>query len=233
MMNGYSVDQIRHAEEPHRAAGEPLMLRAAAGLAAEIRTLMGAAAEGELRAVVLLVGSGDNGGDALYAGAELAAEGTMVAIVPTGSRMHEKALEAARDAGARIHWSDPLDAGLLTRLALSSDVIVDGILGTGTSSNPTLRGRAREVVDIIRPAVLGAAAPAVVAVDIPSGINPDTGAVPDSGILRADLTVTFGGCKAGLLLEPATKFAGRVHLVDIGIGDDLALLTPVIDGTNS
>jgi NAD(P)H-hydrate epimerase len=56
-----------------------------------------------------------------------------------------------------------------------------------------------------------------VAVDIPSGVGPDDGAVPDPTVLPADLTVTFGGCKAGLLRQPAAGLAGRIVVVDIGI----------------
>jgi NAD(P)H-hydrate epimerase len=63
--------------------------------------------------------------------------------------------------------------------------------------------------------------PRVVAVDIPSGIGPDDGTVPDPTVLPADLTVTFGAVKAGLLLEPGSRYAGRVVLVDLGLGPHL------------
>ena len=69
--------------------------------------------------------------------------------------------------------------------------------------------------------------PVVVAVDLPSGIDPDTGAVPDGPVLRADLTVTFGAIKAGLLLTPGSELAGRVRLVDIGL--DLTGVEPVVN----
>jgi hypothetical protein len=65
-------------------------------------------------------------------------------------------------------------------------------------------------------------------VDIPSGIDPDDGSVPDPCVLRATLTVTFGGYKAGLLLAPASGFAGEVRLADIGLGERLALVEPVL-----
>jgi NAD(P)H-hydrate epimerase len=225
MINGYTAEQVRAAEAPLLAAGIPLMARAAAGLAGEIRTLLPDAGG----SVLVLAGSGDNGGDALYAGAELASGGADVTIIATGSRMHEPALGAALAAGAV--QSTMKDAA---RLATEADVIVDGILGTGTSASPALRGGARDAVKAILPVLKASRHPLVVAVDIPSGINPNDGSVPpsrDSGIgevLPADVTVTFGGYKAGLLIPPASALAGRVVLIDIGLGPELQKLEPVI-----
>ena len=71
--------------------------------------------------------------------------------------------------------------------------------------------------------------PLVVAVDIPSGIDPDDGAVPDpEAVLPADLTVTFIGIKAGLLLEPAASLAGKVWLEPIGAGQALLGVEPAV-----
>jgi NAD(P)H-hydrate epimerase len=209
MTAGYSAAQVRTAEVPLLAAGEPLMLRAAAGLEAAVARLVAAPAR-----ILLIVGSGDNGGDALFAGAGLARRGNTVSILATGDRMHEAALTAALAAGAHV-VDHPVE----------SDVVVDGILGTGTSSDPALRGRAREIVD----ALLGTArrenAPLVVAVDLPSGIHPDTGEV-NGPVLPADVTVTFGAIKAGLLLEPAKSLAGRIELIDLGL--DLSEVEPLV-----
>ena len=66
------------------------------------------------------------------------------------------------------------------------------------------------------------------AVDLPSGVHPDDGSVPDPTVLRADVTVTFGAVKAGLLLEPAAEYAGRIELVDLGLGPELAAMTPLV-----
>jgi hydroxyethylthiazole kinase-like uncharacterized protein yjeF len=216
MIRGYSAQQMRDAEAPHLAAGEPLMQRAAAGLAAEVRLTLPA----DGGRVLLLVGTGNNGADTLFAGAELAAGGADVAIVTTAQRVHQHGLAAALAAGARVV---PLTE--TARVASAADVVVDGILGTGTSANPALRGDARAVVE----AVLGVTPrPFVVAVDIPSGINPDDGSVPDPLVLPADVTVTFGGYKAGLLLPPASGLAGRVRVIDIGLGADLEALRPTV-----
>jgi NAD(P)H-hydrate epimerase len=206
---GYTAAQVRAAEQPLLDAGVPLMRQAAAALAAELRDLAP-------RRVLVLVGAGDNGGDALFAAAELAAEGVTVDLLPTASRHHPEGAASALAAGAR--WADAAD---VFRLAADADVVLDGILGTGTSRSPALRGAAREVVAALLPVLDSPDRPRVVAVDIPSGIGPDDGAVPDPTVLPADVTVTFGAVKAGLLLEPGSRYAGRVVLVDLGLGPHL------------
>ncbi len=254
-MNGYSAEQVRAAEAPHLAAGEPLMAIAAAGLADAIRDALrsrdadpgseqksgsepasepgsgpdsAAGGRGVAGAsILILVGTGNNGGDALFAGAELAGEGADVVLLPVGGRMHPEGRDAALAAGARIR--EPADAlAELPGLAARSHAIVDGILGTGTGASPALRGTAREVVAAILPALRGRPRPTVIAVDIPSGVSPDDGSVPDPTVLPADVTVTFGGVKAGLLLPPASGLAGRVRLIDIGLGPELARMAPLL-----
>ncbi|MRG61779.1 NAD(P)H-hydrate epimerase [Agromyces sp. CFH 90414] len=213
------------------------MRRAAAALAASIRREL-LASDASAGPVLVLAGTGDNGGDALFAAAELAADGVEVDVVPTGSRMHPAAAAAVRAAGARV-WdaggeadtgagedtaADPAFAQVAERAVL----VVDGILGTGTSSDPALRGRARELVERLMPVVARTRA-TVVAVDLPSGIHPDDGSVPDPTVLRADVTVTFGAAKAGLLIEPGADLAGRVEVVDLGLGRELARMTPLVE----
>jgi hydroxyethylthiazole kinase-like uncharacterized protein yjeF len=215
---GYTAAQVRAAERPLLEAGEPLMRHAAAALAAEVRDL-------GPRRVLVLVGPGDNGGDGLFAAAELAADGVVVDLVATASRHHVAGAAAALAAGAR--WVDG-DAAAAARAAADADVVIDAILGTGTDPSPALRGRARDVVRAIAPALERAARPLVVAVDIPSGISPDDGSVPDDAVLPADVTVTFGAVKAGLLREPGSRYAGRIVLVDLGLGPYLG--DPVISG---
>ena len=224
MVAGYSAAQVRAAEAPRLAAGEPLMRRAAAALASVIRRVLAEAGAGR-GPVVLLVGSGDNGGDALFAGAELAAEGVEVVAIPTSERMHAAGRQAASDAGVRL--VEPGDADAANSALEAAAVVVDGILGTGTSSAPALRGRAREIVSAAIPVVARRRIP-VVAVDLPSGIHPDDGSVPDPIVLAATVTATFGAVKAGLLLQPAAAYAGRVELVDLGLGEQLESMTPLV-----
>ena len=236
--DGYTAAQVRAAEAPLLAAGEPLMLRAAAALAAEVGSLLEArATDAATRPVVLvLAGSGDNGGDALFAAAELASHGADVRILAAGSRLHEAAAAAARGAGATDLDPDA-DPDGVDHAIDEAEVILDGILGIGAAGSPALRGRARDVVARVRdrlgrPAgsvdASGTRHPLVVAVDLPSGISPDDGAVPDPTVLGADVTVTFGAVKAGLLTPPGSAYAGRVVLVDLGLGPALAGVEPAV-----
>lgn len=238
MIDAWTAAQVREAERPHLDAGEPLMQRAADGLATVVREVLRASSVrrgGRPARVLLLVGSGNNGADALFAGESLARElvpaGGAVTVVPAGSRVHEEALAAALEAGAVVDddesWFGP--AGVSERLA-GYDVVLDGLVGTG-SRGPGLRGDALRVVQAMLGAgagrAAGGASAVVVAVDVPSGIGVDDGTVPDPlAVLAADVTVTFGGYKVGLLVAPASRLAGRLRLVDIGIGAELARLPP-------
>ncbi|PZF55410.1 NAD(P)H-hydrate epimerase [Curtobacterium sp. MCSS17_008] len=254
-MDGYGGDQVRAAERPHLEAGEPLMQRAADGLARIVADLLDDPAvrpQDGPGSVLLLVGSGDNGGDALFAGARLATAGRHVAVLRVGPRVHEAGLAAALDAGARLldapsdPRADATEAGAADILraaavpdgerlaaaaadaAAGADIVLDGILGIGAGGGTPLRSPARQVVDAIRELARDQRAPFVVAVDVPSGVDADTGAVADDHVLHADVTVTFGGVKAGLLTGPGATLAGRIELVDVGIGDDLAAVEPLI-----
>lgn len=201
MRTAYSVETVRAAERDlmARLPEGALMQRAAAGLAAACRELLGRVYGSR---VVLLVGSGDNGGDALYAGARLARRGAgVVAVLLSPERAHPGGLGALRAAGGRV--SD--DA--LRDLA-RCDLVVDGIVGIGGRGG--LRPDAAELAR-----VAWESAP-VVAVDLPSGVDADSGEVRGEAV-RADATVTFGAYKPGLLIDPARERAGALRLVDIGL----------------
>ncbi|GAA2450440.1 bifunctional ADP-dependent NAD(P)H-hydrate dehydratase/NAD(P)H-hydrate epimerase [Actinomadura vinacea] len=183
-----------------------LMQRAAAGLAAVCAGLLDRVYGAD---VVLLVGGGDNGGDALYAGARLARRGARVTAVRAGARLHEGGLGALRAAGGRLAGPDGAAAGLVD----GADLIVDGLTGIGGT------GGLREPHATL--AGLASASPAtVVACDVPSGVDAGTGRV-DGAAVRADVTVTFGTHKPGLLIDPGAAHCGVVELVDIGLGPDL------------
>lgn len=232
MTRGYTSAQIRAAEAPHLAAGEPLMRRAAHALAGRILEVLAHRRDTSTPArVLVLVGSGDNGGDALFAAAELAEHGCAVQVVGTGSRMHEEGRAAVVAVTGRTAFVDPDDgAGAVLRaLDEGVDVVVDGILGiapAGGSHSPALRGRAHDVVSTLLSAPL---LPPVVAVDIPSGIDSDTGVAPDGVVLPATRTVTFGGVKAGLLRSDGARLAGEVVVVDIGTAVELAAMDAEVD----
>ena len=156
--------------------------------------------------VVVLAGSGDNGGDALYAAARLARRGAVVLAVAAGARVHDESAAALRAAGGRlIGAGDPAAAAAIG----AADLIIDGLLGIGG------RGGLREPYAAL--AGLAAQSPAVVvATDLPSGVDADTGVV-DGAAVRADVTVTFGTWKPGLLIDPGARHAGVVELIDIGL----------------
>ncbi|MFG2382607.1 NAD(P)H-hydrate dehydratase [Streptomyces avermitilis] len=204
MRTAYSVETVRSAERSlmARLPEGALMQRAAAGLAAACAQLLGRVYG---RRIVLLVGSGDNGGDALYAGARLARRGAGVtAVLLAAERAHAGGLAALRRAGGSVTGPGPAE-----ELIRRADLVVDGIVGIGGEGG--LRPDAALLAESVERS--GAA---VVAVDLPSGVDADTGEVPGAAV-RADLTVTFGTHKPGLLIDPAREYAGSVRLVDIGL----------------
>ncbi|WP_221352980.1 NAD(P)H-hydrate dehydratase [Streptomyces beigongshangae] len=211
MRTAYSVDMVRAAEREliARLPDGTLMQRAAAGLAAACVDLLGRRVYGSR--VVLLVGSGDNGGDALYAGARLARRGAGVtAVLLAPDRTHPGGLAALRRAGGRaVPGTGTEGDDAAEEFIRRADLVVDGIVGIGGKGG--LRPDAAALVDTV-----GETRAAVVAVDLPSGVEADTGEVHGAAV-RADLTVTFGTHKPGLLVDPAREYAGSVRLVDIGL----------------
>lgn len=204
MRTAYTVDTVRAAERDlmARLPDGTLMQRAAAGLAAACADLLGRVYGSR---IVLLVGSGDNGGDALYAGARLARRGAGVAaVLLSPDRAHPGGLAALRRAGGTV-----ARPGTAERHIDRAHLVVDGIVGIGG------RGGLRPDAAVLAERAAASRA-AVVAVDLPSGIEPDTGEVRGPAV-RADLTVTFGAHKPGLLVDPGREYAGSVRLVDIGL----------------
>ncbi|WP_435746728.1 NAD(P)H-hydrate dehydratase [Nocardioides sp. SYSU DS0663] len=195
MRQAHTVAQVRAAEAEllARLPEGALMQRAAHGLATAVVDLLGGAYGAR---VLLLVGSGDNGGDALHAGALLARRGCRVEARLLSPRVHEGGLAALRRAGGRL-----VDA------PGRPDVVVDGIVGIG--GRPGLRPEAEQ-------ALAGLEGVPVVAVDVPSGVGVDTGELAGPHV-RADLTVTFGTHKPAHLVDPAAQACGPVHLVDLGL----------------
>jgi ADP-dependent NAD(P)H-hydrate dehydratase / NAD(P)H-hydrate epimerase len=209
MRTAYSVDTVRAAERElmARLPEGALMQRAAAGLAAVCADLLRRTYGAR---IVLLVGSGDNGGDTLYAGARLAARGARVrALLLTPDRVHLAGLAALRQAG-----------GFTVRdLPDRADLVLDGIVGIGASGG--LRPDAAAIVGTLA-GLRGRRGQRalVVAVDVPSGVAVDTGDVPGDAV-TADVTVTFGCLKPAHVVGRAATLSGQVELVDIGLGATL------------
>jgi len=211
MRTAHDVAAVRAAERALMATVPPgaLMQRAAAGLAAICAGLAGKVYGA---GIVVLAGSGDNGGDALYAGARLARRGARMTAVAAGGRVHEGGAAALRAAGGRVTGPDAPD---LPAAIAAADLVLDGLLGIGGRGG--LREPYSALAGLAARAGNGPGGPLVVAVDLPSGIDADTGAV-DGAAVRADVTVTFGTWKPGLLIDPGAGHAGVVELVDIGLG---------------
>jgi hydroxyethylthiazole kinase-like uncharacterized protein yjeF len=197
MRSAHTVEQVRAAEAElmARLPEGALMQRAATGLAVAITDLLGSVYAAR---VLLLVGAGDNGGDALWAGAMLARRGVAVEAVLLSEKVRADGLAALRASGGRT---------VVVAEAHQPDAVVDGVVGIG--GRPGLREEAQAAL---------AAFPGVpvVAVDVPSGVDVDTGRLEGPHV-RADLTVAFGTHKVAHLVDPAAQSCGVVHLVGIGL----------------
>jgi hydroxyethylthiazole kinase-like uncharacterized protein yjeF len=197
------------------------------------RTAVAVAGGSYGRRVVVVCGKGNNGGDGLVAARHLSRWGvrTTVLMVEDPEELHEPAATNYRrlsEEGIRVR---PLSTSGLHRELGRADVAVDAIFGTGFRGVPG--GAWSEAIRTLNDG------PSVVAVDIPSGVNGETGAVEGDAV-RADVTVTFGAAKCGVVLLPGAEFAGLVQVVDIGFpndliktdlwvteGDDVAAMLPV------
>jgi ADP-dependent NAD(P)H-hydrate dehydratase / NAD(P)H-hydrate epimerase len=194
------------------AVPEPVLMEAAGRAAASVVQRL--YPEGR---VACAVGSGNNGGDAMVVARTLRAWGRDAVLVQVGSRVPDPAL---------LHgWElDSIGVDGMADAFRGAGVIVDGLLGTGATGAP--RGAYADAI-----AAMNASGRPVVALDGPSGVDLTTGAAPGEAV-RADVTVTFGAPKRGLLLFPGRERAGRIVAVEIGfppLADDAAsarLLTP-------
>jgi len=229
MRNAHQVAAVRAAEHELMAklpAGV-LMQRAAAGLASVCASLLGQVYGSP---VVVVAGSGDNGGDALYAGARLAGRGAAVTAIAAGPKLHEAAATELLARGGRITPAVAQDrdapaaggdgpvadcaaiAPAAAQAITAADLIIDGVTGIGGHGG--LREPAASLARLIAGARDDGAV--VVAVDVPSGIDSDSGEV-HGGAVQADVTVTFGTVKPGLLIDPGASLAGLTELIDIGL----------------
>ncbi|NDW03356.1 NAD(P)H-hydrate dehydratase [Jiella pacifica] len=184
-------------------AGIVLMDRAAAAVAAAAMERFAAA-----RRIALLAGPGNNGGDAYAAAGNLLRAGRHVQLFHLVSP--EKLSGDAAIAAAAYHGPASVLSGFRPE---GFDLVVDGLFGAGLSR--PLDGDVAEVV-----ARLKAAATPVLAVDLPSGISGETGAVLGAAI-EADATITFFRKKPGHLLEPGRSHCGEVVVADIGISAEV------------
>ncbi|MCE2405640.1 MAG: NAD(P)H-hydrate dehydratase [Dehalococcoidia bacterium] len=216
-----TVDQMQALEEASAAAGtstDTLMENAGLAVARLSREAAGGAAGVR---VLVLVGPGNNGGDGLVAARHLRRWGAEVtAYVLRPRRPEDTRLDEAAGAGVTVlHVNDDPQGRLLAAALRRARVVLDAVLGTG---------RARPLEGEVRDAMLAATAARaanpgliVVCLDVPTGMDADTGAV-DPACPRADLTVSFGFPKVGHFRFPGAAYVGRLRIVDIGISPDLS-----------
>jgi hydroxyethylthiazole kinase-like uncharacterized protein yjeF len=200
----WTAQQVRESEAVLLArTGEgALMRRAAFGVAVEAMRMLAERGHVAGARVGLLVGAGNNGGDALWAGYELRRRGVQVtAVLLDPARAHQAGLAALRRAGGRVVEAADGEGALV-----AADLVLDGIIGISG------RGALREPAATLVAAVSKEGVP-VIAIDLPSGVDPDTGSV-DGPAVQATATVTFGALKPVHVL--AAPRCGRVRLVDIG-----------------
>ena len=194
-------------------AGETLMERAGLAVARAAVDLLGGTYG---RRAVIVCGKGNNGGDGLVAARHLERWGVRTAVHMIGPLVGGREPAAGNlrrletETAARVRGFAP---GRLARDLARADVAVDAVFGTGFRGIPEDDWAA--AID-----EMNASTAPVVAIDIPSGVDGTSGGVAGDAV-RADLTVTFGAAKTGVILLPGAEFAGAVRVVDIGYPDDL------------
>jgi NAD(P)H-hydrate epimerase len=206
-----SVEETYRADAAATAAGvqgAELMENAGRAVAEAVR------ARWQPRPVLVLCGPGNNGGDGFVAARHLAEAGWPVRVGLLGDRGRLEG-DAAHHAAL---WRGDTQA-LSPELLQDGELIIDALFGAGLSR--PLDGAARDVV-----AAMGNGGRPVVAVDVPSGLSGDSGAVLGEAVFPADLTVTFFRKKPGHLLLPGRSLCGELVVADIGIPDSVLVRAP-------
>jgi NAD(P)H-hydrate epimerase len=226
-----TADEMRRLEHAAVAAGSSeaqLMEEAGLAVAQEAWMMLGTL---EGRRIVVLAGPGNNGGDGLVAGRQLASWGADVAAyMPLNGGDPTRMEEFAMAGGTLARAEDDLDGEMHEALMTSPDLVIDALLGIGGSRaiDPG-SGLARSLRRLAEVRA-GHLPPKLIAVDLPTGLNSDTGDV-DPLLVEPDITVTFGFPKVGMYQAPGSAVIGRVQIIDIGIppaaseGAGLELLT--------
>lgn len=204
MIPVYAGSSVRDAEKPLlRDANDLGLMRRAADALAHQAVLMLKEHTGRLYGsrVVALIGPGNNGGDGLFALAALARRGVAATAVLLASQAHQEGLAALARAGGRTATATALD-GLLE----DCDLLIDAAYGTGLRPGVHLPVIPRHIP--------------VLACDLPSGVDADTGAAAES-VIPAERTVTFGALKTGLVVGSGHLVSGRIRVTDIGLTPNL------------
>jgi len=215
-----TAQEMRDAEAAVNAAGlayPTMMEQAGSAVAQEIARILPV----QQRAVLVLVGPGNNGGDGLVAARYLHdAKATVNVVLTQQRKANDDNLRLVRERG--IPMLDFGDAGApatLRDLVAAADIVIDALLGTG--ARLPIGGALKALLGIVREelAARDDHSPLVVAVDLPSGLDADSGRL-DPSALQADVTVTFAFPKRGHYLFPGAAFVGKLLVADIGIPDE-------------
>jgi hydroxyethylthiazole kinase-like uncharacterized protein yjeF len=226
-----STAEMRALEAAAAEAGVPerqLMEEAGLAVAQEAWMLLGTL---EGRRILVLAGPGNNGGDGIVAARHLFDWGADVVLYVPRARKDSSLIDdlAPREIGVIAGEEDP-DFERLTEALSGADCVLDALLGIGQKRPLDAAEPIAVALQKLKEARAGYTPPKLVAVDLPTGVNADTGAV-DPFTVQPDMTVTFGLPKIGMYQSPASGVIGRVQVIEIGIpkaamdGVKLELLT--------
>ena len=216
-----TVNQMRQIEEDCTKVGistSTLMENAGKAVAGEARKILGKV---DQQRILILIGPGNNGGDGLVAARYLHDWGAKVSLCLFSQRPADDAnLKLVQERGITcIDITQDENLGKLSELLLSTDTIIDALFGTGKSRS--LRGVFLQTLDTVGKVRKKRPDLRIIALDLPSGLDADTGAV-DPACLHADYTITLGFLKPGLYNPPGKERVGKLSVVDIGIPAYLA-----------
>lgn len=216
-----TVDQMRQIEQKCAETGLPtdvLMENAGKVVAEEARRILGNIKQ---QRILILIGPGNNGGDGLVTARHLHDWGAKVSLYLPGQRPpNDHNLELVQNRGiTSIDAKQDKNLSKLEEVLSSADAVIDALFGTGKSR--PLQGIFPKVLNKLSEAKKKQPKLKIIALDLPSGLNADTGAV-DPACLYADNTVTLGFPKPGLFNFPGAERTGKVTVVDIGIPSHLA-----------
>lgn len=214
-MKAVSAKEMRELDrwtiEEYGTPGDILMERAGQGVADAAADLLAARGGGS---ILMLAGTGNNGGDVFSAAADLSESDIDLEVWICGSR-------SKISGDAKLHLDRMIRAGILPKELRSEndfapkfypDLVIDGLLGTGSTGAP--RGLMGPLIEWVND--LAEDGTSVLSIDIPSGIDSDSGTAEGSAV-RADLTVTMALPKTGLLRPAAINCVGHLEVVEIGI----------------
>ena len=204
------MSAIEQASEQAGVSTDTLMENAGLAVARAAREELGGAAGAR---VVVLVGPGNNGADGLVAARHMRRWGAeVVCCLLTGRPEADPKLDLARQHGVTIVAEPGNDT--LRDLLRRSRLVIDAVLGTGRSR--PLAGPVREAMQLLRQVRESSWRPVLMALDLPTGLNPDTGEI-DPACPQFDATLALGYPKAGLLRFPGSSRAGNLQVLDIGV----------------